>query len=153
MPAINAVIDFNGDADGGFATLVFEPYYTYGTAAAGEWQHWVAGGEAKWWSTRAMPGVDSAFDSYVPLSEILAVNPDATIEAILVNQGSGNPDLLAAVDGLVIGGTTYDFEPRSFSATDCKDGGWETNFDEGTVVNQGDCVSFFASDGRTHGGR
>ena len=38
-----------------------------------------------------------------------------------------------------------------FSKADCKDGGWATNFSVDSFVNQGDCVSFYASGGTTHG--
>lgn len=149
--AIKVVIDFNGAATGGFNTIVFEPEYTYpGQVADGEWQTWAAGGDAKWWATRPMPGVTLAFDSFVPLSTIIAANQDAVINAITVGTGSGNPGLLAGVDFLTVGETTYDFGPRAFDKADCKDGGWATSFTADQFVNQGDCVSFFASNGKTH---
>ena len=93
----------------------------------------------------------TAFSSFVALDKIIEANPAARIEVLGVNQGSGNSGLLAAVDGLTVGGTTYDFEPRVFSKADCKDGGWATNFSADSFVNQGDCVSFYASGGKTHG--
>lgn len=151
LPAINLVLDYNGDATGGFATLVFEPYYTYGTAAEGEWHTWPASGEGKWWSTRTLGAVPCEFSCYVPLDDIIEANPDAVVQGLGLNQGTGNAGLLAAVDQLTLAGTTYDFAPRVFSKVDCKSGGWESNFAEGKFVNQGDCVSFFASDGKTHG--
>ncbi|WP_336920968.1 hypothetical protein [Aquipuribacter sp. SD81] len=151
VPAINVVIDHNGPADGGFATLVFEPTYSYpGQVADGVWQRWDAGADASWWSTRSFPGMPSAFDSFVSLRSIIDANPDAVIEAFGVNAGSGNAGLLAAVDGLTVAGTTYDFEPRTYSKADCRDGGWASNFAADRFVNQGDCVSYFASGGRTH---
>ena len=149
--AIKATIDFNGPADGGFATLIFEPVYTTpGAFTEGVWQTVSAGGEAKWWSTRVFPGMPLAFDSFVPLSTLITANPDATITALTVGTGSGNAGLLAGVDTLTVGETTYDFGPRAFDKADCKDGGWETNFAGGKFVNQGDCVSFYASNGKTH---
>jgi len=149
--AIKATIDFNGPAEGGFATLVFEPTYTYpGEVVEGSWQTWAAGGDAKWWSTRTFPGMPTTFSSFVPLSTLIAANPDATITALTVGTGSGNPDLLAGVDFLTVGETTYDFGPRVFDKADCKDGGWATNFGVDQFVNQGDCVSFYASNGKTH---
>ena len=149
--AIKVVIDYNGAATGGFNTIVFEPEYTYaGQVVEGAWQTWAAGGDAKWWATRTMPGVPMAFDSFVPLSTILAENPDAVINGITVGTGSGNPDLLAGVDYLTVGETTYDFGPRDFNKADCKDGGWATNFAADQFVSQGDCVSFYASNGKTH---
>ena len=149
--AIKATIDFNGPADGGFATLVFEPVYTYpGQVVEGSWQTWNAGGEAKWWSTRTFPGMPTTFSSFVPLSTLIANNPTATITALTVGTGSGNAGLLAGVDFLTVGETTYDFGPRVFDKVDCKDGGWATNFVADQFVNQGDCVSFYASNGKTH---
>ncbi|MCF6377894.1 hypothetical protein L2K70_09775 [Nocardioides KLBMP 9356] len=150
--AIKATIDFNGAATGGYAVIVFEPVYNtdQGAVVDGTWQSWQAGGDAKWWSTRAMPGVTSAFDSFVPLSTIIAENPAATITALTVGTGSGNAGLLAGVDSLTVGETTYDFGPRAFDKADCKGNGWATNFTAGTFVNQGDCVSFYASAGKTH---
>lgn len=150
--AIKVTIDFNGAADGGYAVIVFEPVYNtdQGAVVDGAWQDWVAGGEAKWWSTRAMPGVTSAFNSFVPLSTIITENPDATITALTVGTGSGNDGLLAGVDSLTVGETTYDFGPRAFDKADCKGSGWATNFTAGRFVNQGDCVSFYASAGKTH---
>lgn len=150
--AIKATIDFNGPADGGYAVIVFEPVYNTGQGAVvdGAWQNWTAGGDARWWSTRAMPGVPSSFDSFVPLSTIISQNPDATITALTVGTGSGNAGLLAGVDYLTVGETTYDFGPRAFDKADCKGSGWATNFPTGKFVNQGDCVSFYASAGKTH---
>jgi len=150
--AIKATLDFNGpNVTGGFATLIFEPTYTYpGKVAEGVWQEWNAGGNAKWWSTKTIPGVPVAFDSFVPFSDILAANPGATITTLTVGTGSGNPGLLAGVDHLTVGETTYDFGPRVFDKADCKDGGWATNFAADQFVNQGDCVSFYASNGKTH---
>ncbi len=75
LPAINLILDYNGDATGGFATLVFEPYYTYGTAAEGEWHTWAASGGGKWWSTRRLGAVPCAFSCYVPLDAIIAPTP------------------------------------------------------------------------------
>ena len=112
-PAVNLTIDFNGAADGGFATLVYEPIYQTGGAAAvhnDEWQKWTADGSSIWWSTKVMPGVTNAFTSYVSLADIQAANPDATVTDVRLNQGSGNAGLVSGVDGLTFNGTTYNFE-------------------------------------------
>lgn len=77
--AINVVIDANGPAEGGFATLVYEPVYNAGSLDA------VQAGEAIWWSTREIPGVPTSFDSYVSLADISAANPDATVSSIIIN--------------------------------------------------------------------
>ena len=150
VAAINIVVDFNGpDAAGGFTTLVFEPVYNTDQSAveSGKWQTWDAfnGGNAIWWSSKAIPGV-CASSCYVSWSDILAANPNATIMGGFgINQGSGNPGLTTAVDALAIGvsgaTTTYNFEP---SKDQCKDGGWQTlkRADGSSFKNQGDCVSY-----------
>lgn len=154
VPSINLQVDYNGDAPGGFTTLVFEPVYNPGQGAivAGDWQTWDAydGGQAIWWSTRAIPGV-CAFDCFVTWETIVANNPDAEIlGGFGVNQGSGNGGLVAATDGLTLGAggecVTYDFEPFRVPATEnaCKDGGWRTlkRADGSGFKNQGDCIQY-----------
>lgn len=154
VPAINVDVDVNGAAEGGFTTLVFEPVYQAGGAAAvqsGAWQSWEADGAAKWWSTRDIPGV-CAFNCFVPLSGILVANPDAVVQRYGINQGGGNPGLTGASDGLTIDGQTFDFQTTITleGKDECKDGGWTTSIDP-AFVNQGDCVSYFVSHGATHG--
>jgi hypothetical protein len=152
VPSINVVIDYNGAAADGFTTLVFEPVYNteQGPILAGTWQSWDADGQAKWWSTKNIPGVCD-FNCFVPLSVILAANPEATLAGFGVNQGGGNPGLIGASDALTINGETFDFEKKvTLEGKDqCKDGGWTTSQDP-VFVNQGDCVSYFASGGKTH---
>ncbi len=120
VTALNMQIDYNGAADGGFATLVFEPVYNtaQGAVVSGQWQTWDAFGGGIWWSTRPIngqcAGATAACDK--TWAEIVANNPDAVILAFGVNQGSGNPGLITHVDGLTIGFTgacpfVYDFEP------------------------------------------
>jgi|SRR5687768_1425944 len=154
VPSINVQIDYNGDAPGGFSTLVFEPVYNtaQGAIVPGQWQTWDAynGGQAIWWSTRAIPGV-CAFDCFVTWETIVENNPDAVIlGGFGVNQGSGNGGLIAATDALTLGynGTcvTYDFEVFRVATTkdDCKDGGWQTvrRADGSAFTNQGDCIQY-----------
>lgn len=154
VPAINMQVDVNGDAAGGFTTLVFEPVYntSQGAVAGGVWQNWDAynGGQAIWWSTRAIPGV-CAFSCYVTWNTIVVSNPNAVIGGGYgVNQGSGNPALTAATDALKIGADgdsiTYNFDPYRVATTkeDCKNGGWQTfrRADGSSFRNQGQCVSY-----------
>lgn len=154
LPAINIEIDYNGDETGGYAVLVFEPYYTYGAGAIqeGTWQYWDAysGGEAIWWSSRAINGV-CAFSCFVPWDEILAANPDATIlGGYGVNAGGGNAGLLASTDVPTLGAgedqVTYNFEEfRTPASTDeCKNGGWQnvTRPDGTSFKNQGQCIKY-----------
>jgi hypothetical protein len=139
VAALNIQVDYNGPADGGFTTLVYEPVYNtdQGVVASNIWQNWDAynGGNGIWWSSRAIPGV-CAFNCFVAWSDILDANTNATIlGGFGVNQGSGNPGLMTAVDALTIGyggdTTTYDFDVESCGFTN-----------SGTTMTlNGDCVT------------
>lgn len=154
VPAINLQVDVNGAAPGGFTTLVFEPVYNtaQGAIQSDTWQTWDAynGGNAIWWSSNAIPGV-CAFDCFVTWDAILAANPEAVIVGGFgVNQGGGNPGIIAATDALTIGyngdAVTYNFDPYRVATTkdDCKVGNWQTmrRADGTTFRNQGQCVSY-----------
>lgn len=139
--ALNLVVDVNGAAAGGFTTLVYEPVYNGGSLDA------VRDGAAIWWSTRAIPGVPTSTTSYVSLADISAANPDATVSAVIINQGGGNPGLVSLVPSLTLNGTTYSFVAGAppvilNGADECKSGGWATST-QPIFRNQGDCVSFF----------
>ncbi|HSI89820.1 MAG TPA: T9SS type A sorting domain-containing protein [Adhaeribacter sp.] len=124
VAALNIVIDYNGvGVAGGEAVLVFEPVYntSQGTVTNNTWQTWDAfnGGNAIWWSTQTFGNIQ-AFGSYVTWNEIVANNPAAVISGGFgINQGSGNPGLISAVDALNIGvngaTTTYNFEPATYT--------------------------------------
>ena len=138
--ALNLAVDVNGDVAGGFTTLVYEPVYNGGSLDA------VRGGEAIWWSTRSIPGVPLAFDSFVSLADITAANPDAVVQAVIINQGGGNPGLVSLVPSLTLNGTTFRFtaDPAPLtSKADCKQGGWTTSVAP-VFRNQGECVSHFS---------
>lgn len=118
FPALQIVLDFNGPADGGFTTLSFEPIYQTGANAAtssGTF-HDYDGSTGVFCSSREIPGVFDANQTRCDnggtktLAQIVANNPDATVTAFGVNQGSGNPGIISAVDQLVTPTTTYDFE-------------------------------------------
>lgn len=155
VTAINVEVDINGpNTLGGFTTLVFEPVYntTQGPVVSNQWQKWDAynGGNGIWWSTRPIPGV-CAFECYVPWSQIVANNPNATIlGGFGLNQGSGNPGLVASADALHLDtpsmSITYDFEPFRIATSKeaCKDDGWKMlkRADGSGFKNQGDCVSY-----------
>jgi hypothetical protein len=154
VPSINLQVDVNGEAQGGFTTLVFEPVYntSQGNVQDGVWQNWDAynGGNALWWSTRAIPGV-CASSCFVPWNIIVAENPDAVIiGGFGINQGSGNPALTAASDALTLGYNdeciTYNFEPYRVARTkeDCKLGSWQSvkRADGTSFKNQGQCIQY-----------
>jgi hypothetical protein len=161
VTALNIQVDYNGpDVEGGFTTLVYEPVYNtnQGAVVNDQWQDWDAynAGEGIWWSTRSISGV-CAFDCFVTWDDIIAANPAATIAGGFgVNQGSGNPGLVASVDALTIGvgdtTTVYNFDPyeAAIDKDQCKQGGWQnvTEADGTPFKNQGDCVSYVATGGK-----
>jgi hypothetical protein len=151
------------DLDGSFwTTLVYEPYWQndLGDGAPVEsltWQQWdtLAG---KWWSSRTAGSLTAGGGGapFYTIEQVVEAHPNATVLAVGVKIGTYNPAYVVAADGLTFGTadgvTTYDFEPRTtFVKDDCKAGGWEANFEAGRFKNQGDCVSYFASNGKTHG--
>lgn len=154
LTSINIEIDYNGAAASGYSTLVFEPVYNpnQGAVASGLWQNWDAysGGNAIWWSTRAIPGV-CARDCYVTWNQIVSSNPNAVIlGGFGLNQGSGGEALTASADALHLDTSgwsiTYDFEPYRVATSKevCKDDDWKTvrRADGSSFKNQGDCVSY-----------
>jgi hypothetical protein len=158
VTALNIEIDYNGpDVAGGYAVLVFEPVYNtdQGTVQSGLWQDWDAynNGNATWWSSKPINGLCD-FSCYASWDMIVAANPDAVIlGGFGLNQGSGNPTLVASTDNLSIGygGSdpacfTYDFEPYrvATSKDDCKDGGFQKVKTAGgaSFKNQGQCVQY-----------
>ena len=147
-PALNVEVDVNGLAvAGGFTTLVYEPVYNDFPSAfpTDAWTPVDAldGGDARWWSTNPVPGGPNR-DTFSPWSTFVALNPDAVVLRVGVNQGGGNGGLYGAVDGLTYNATTYDFESFVPTKDDCKNGGWATLFAAGTWKNQGQCVASFA---------
>ncbi|MEM8882582.1 MAG: hypothetical protein AAGD14_00765 [Planctomycetota bacterium] len=117
--SLNIEVDFVGDGTS-YTTLVFEPIYNtdQGAIQPGTWQRWDAfnGGQAVWWSTRAIPGAPS--NSFVALQTIIDNNPNAKIiYGVGFSAGSGwTGDFFGAVDALEVGisgeTVTYDFEPQ-----------------------------------------
>jgi hypothetical protein len=140
-------IDVNGAAEGGFTTLVYEPYWN-GVVVPATWQQWDVD-SGLFWSSRTVPECGLVAGAGGPplytLEQVQTLCPDAVVLGIGVNVGTFNPGYTVAVDGVTFNDTTYDFEVgrAPTSKDDCKDGGWAT-FDDPAFKNQGDCVSFFA---------
>jgi len=70
------------------------------------------------------------------------------IDIFIVSDNGPGPSFSQTVliDNTNVNGTLYTYEPTS--KDDCKDGGWQNfTFSPGPFKNQGQCVSFFASDG------
>lgn len=104
LPSLNLTLDFNGADVGGFTTLVYEPYQDGRTIHPNQWQTWDAlrGGDAKWWSTRAIPG---GATQATPMSwdSILAANPNAVMKAWGLNFGKGAAGAHARWGAVTIG--------------------------------------------------
>jgi hypothetical protein len=138
--------------------LVFEPYQQAGqngTVSSG-WQHWTNLTSGLWWASKTTPaGSDGVCGQATPCSwsTILSTFPDATISGrLLLKAGSGWNAATYNTDALTINNATYDFELTEPGVTltnkdQCKNGGWQTSTTQ-TFKNQGDCVSYFASNGR-----
>jgi hypothetical protein len=147
--SLQLALDLNGGtlADGGFTTLVYEPYLN-GDVTPGVWQSWNASA-GRWWSTRTGGGLvagGGGCPCYTK-ADVWARDPDAVVLGIGVNIGSNNPSYVVATDGVQFNDTTWDFEaPPSAPQTkdDCKHGGWEAF----GFKNQGACVSFVATGGK-----
>lgn len=162
VPSADASYQVPVDLDGDLATtadrtvLVYEPYWN-GTVVPSTWQQWdVAAG--RFWSSRTAGGLVSGAGGppFYTVSDVLTVAPGAVVLGLGVNVGSYNPSYQVAVDGVsfgtAAGTTTFDFEHylAPTSMDQCKNGGWQSGFAPGQFRNQGDCVSFVASGGRTH---
>ena len=175
MAAINMRVDLTGDGSPD-RYMVYEPYQDLGNAAItpNVWQDWDAyrGGQAKWWLSG-----DPTCGQGTPCTwnQILAIYPDATIQegascgnatfpkpvcpgSLGINQGSGNAGAVSNADALYVSvagnRTTFDFEleePKPTNREQCKNGGWQSY---GTSFkNQGDCVSFVATQGKNEPGK
>ena len=146
--SLQLAVDLNGAADGGFTTLVYEPYWN-GTVTADTWQQWDAA-SGSWWSTRTGGGLVAGGGGppLYTIAQVQALDPDAVVLGIGVNVGSNNPGYDVGADGVQFNDTTWDFEvppPMPSSTADCKQGGWESY---GVFKNQGDCVSWVSTGGR-----
>lgn len=112
LPSYQLPVNLLG-ANGGFTTLVYEPYVSEGNNAVvnGQWQQWNVG-EGKLWSTRAVGSLQPSQGTYTyTLSQILAEFPDAVVLGAGVNVGSNNPGYDTAVDGLAFNDKLYNFDP------------------------------------------
>jgi hypothetical protein len=116
FPSMQLVIDFDPTSDAGFSTLTYEPVYNAGDSTTpGEWHRYEAG-TGNWCSTRAIPDVIATNQTACsnggakPLEDYIAAQPGIVVTALVINQGTGNPGLDAAVDFVSTPSTTYDFE-------------------------------------------
>jgi hypothetical protein len=120
-PALQLVIDYNGDADGGFATLTYEPYVQGADVVQPDvWQAWETD-EGQWYTSREitcgaydlLPGQGDHTDT---LANIAGACPDAVVGALGVNIGSNNPNYIVATDGIHVVTSNldvaYNFQPK-----------------------------------------
>jgi hypothetical protein len=138
------------------STLVYEPYWNGNVTE--DWQSWdlMTG---KFWSSKSFGGLIAGAGGppLYTLADVLTLDPNAVVLGIGANVGSNNPSYTVAVDGITFGttsGTTlFDFEHLVLPTDrdECKAGGWETSFTQ--FRNQGDCVSYVASNGTSRSAR
>ncbi len=120
FPSFQIEVDANGLAEGGFSTLTFEPVYQQGDNAnqtAGTWNKYDTG-TGLFCSTRQIGGFEANQTrcdngGTKTLLQIIEANPDIVVTKTGINQGSGNPGILAAVDLFQVGSTTYNFERKA----------------------------------------
>jgi hypothetical protein len=158
-PSYQLVTFLNGGA-AGFTTLVFEPYQnpTQGPVVNGVWQQWDVDA-GLFWSSRTVTcsngtivGTPGGPASYT-LAQINSMCPNAVVAGFGVNVGSNNPGYNVETDLFNFNGTVYDFEPFQTpnDKEQCKNGGYRALADNNgqPFKNQGDCVSFVASGGKS----
>lgn len=149
------IVDLNGAAPGGFTTFVYEPYQN-GVVTPGIWQSWdVDAGQ--FWSSRSFSSgtctvvAGGGGAPFYTLAGLQTSCPDAVAIGFGVNIGSNNPAYNVETDLVNFNGTTYNFEPtvQLSNKNQCKNGDWQ-NSNTPVFKNQGDCVSHFASNGRSN---
>ena len=154
-PSFQLQLDVNGAAEGGFTTLVFEPYWNtaQGPIVPNNWQDWDVDA-GLFWSSRTVTDGTCALVAgaggppFYTLAGLKATCPNAVVGGIGVNVGTFNPSYTVATDGVQFNDTIYNFElgRRPASKDECKNGGWET-FNDPAFKNQGDCVSYVNAQG------
>jgi hypothetical protein len=143
----------------GFTTLVYEPYQGgQGAVVNGEWQQWNIETTGLFWSSRTVVCSNGTVTggaggpAIYTLTQIKSMCPEAVVIGFGVNIGSNNPSYDVETDLVNFNGTTYNFEPF-IVVTDkdaCKKNGWMNQKDTSgnSFKNQGDCVSFVATNGK-----
>ena len=155
VAALNVQIDKNGGTlqPGDFATLVFEPVYntSQGAVVSGQWQQWIATGSGIWWSTQPINGQCAGATSTCDKTwaEIVTNNPDATILAVGINQGSGNPGLVSSVDAFTFDDVIYNFEPSADSDGDGQGDNCDTDDDGDGIPDANDNCPTIANPDQT----
>lgn len=116
FPSLQLIVDYNGDDPGGYSALTYEPVYNPGDDQTPDAWHRYQAGAGLWCSTKAIPGVIDDSQTMCsnggtkPLADFVAGSPKIVVQAVEINQGTGNPGLESAVDLISTPSTTYDFE-------------------------------------------
>lgn len=99
------------DSNSTFTSLVWEPAYNgqpNGPNGGFVTESNLENGT--WWSSHPIAGDTAGNNGFVPLSQIIAANPDAQIVAYGVNLGSGTPNATSYVDDVSFQSDTANFE-------------------------------------------
>lgn len=141
----------------GFANLVFEPYWN-GTVTQGSWQNWDVLSGQLWSSGNYAAGTctvqkGAGGPPFYSIASLKTDCPNAVVVGFGVNVGSYNPNYNVEADLVDFNGTVYNFE-LYYAVTDknaCKDSDWKTATDANgnSFKNQGACVSYVASHGKS----
>ena len=96
----------------GSTNLVYEPYWNGTVDTSGAWQEWSVS-EGKFWSSSTVGGLTNGAGGppLYTLQQVLALNPNATVSALLLNIGTYNVNYNVLADAVQFNGMVYDFEP------------------------------------------
>lgn len=153
-------IDLDGDltTTNDRTSLVHEPYWQNGGVPDPDpvvqdvWQTWDVD-QGIFWSSNTVGSfvAGAGGPPFYTLAEAKIAAPTAVVTATGVYIGSFNPAYITYADAVIFNGTTYDFEVTQPVVTptnkdQCKKDGWKSF--GGVFKNQGDCVSWVATNGR-----
>lgn len=136
---------FQINIDGANAFVYIGPPPSYTGCPAGTWA--TTGNlatPASFVDTSQLPG-GAFYDTFAAADAKYGNDVVTGIQLVADGSWFFNATQTVVVDNVQINGTTYTFE----SAAACKGGGWQAfTSSPGPFKNQGDCVSYFATDGR-----
>jgi hypothetical protein len=162
LAAANLRLYIDNDGDGNFNdVLVYEPYYN-GTLTS-DWQTW-DGAAGYWWSNSQLTynghtttGAGSYLTNF-QLSDVLNDKPNTTVLSVGLGTGTSNNPWVVQADALTLNDNTYNFEKTAApvkvtvaNKDECKGNGWKDVYarDGSAFKNQGACVSYVASNGKS----
>lgn len=111
------------DRDGDFATedgfyAIYEPVYNKtGSENFSAWNTWNVTQSSKFWYAAGYAPKPTEAVNYTPLSTLLAIYPNAKIQTVDLNFGTGNSGWSVLTDNIkLIDGTIFDFDPATIVA-------------------------------------